>query len=226
MKTKIKSIVLSNVKFRDNSLIISVLSDKLSKIQIFASGIYNKKQNLAGTVDFFSVSNMVINKSKNTFYLTESDLLLKSKFDYNNFNKYILCNLVSEIIDKSIPEGYYIPNLYEMTEMLIYMLNDGADPFILTEAWILKYCALHGYRLDNMLENHEDFKFIFNKEDLEIAIKLMKTKFQSIIDSKIKIEDRFLMSVISFLKFCFDFSILNSEKFIKEAIYVRQNNYK
>ena len=102
---KTKAIVLKTIPFKESSLITSLLTDKLGKIKVLAKGIRRPKSKLCGTLEPFSLDEIIFYKREFKEMYTLSDASVLEGFDHirSQPGSVHAAMVFCEFFDKTLP---------------------------------------------------------------------------------------------------------------------------
>ncbi len=169
MNIKDEGIVLKEMRFRETSKIVTILTKNHGKIQGMARGAYKPKSQLTVHTQPFSYNNYIFFKGRNFYYINQADIIDSFYAIRENVNRVVYGYYLLELADKSILEGdesYKLFLLLRKGLKILSKLDKHFLKFIL--AYELKFISFLGYKplLDNcIICGEKDLKgFKFNIE--------------------------------------------------------------
>lgn len=171
-----RAIVLRRTNYNEADRILRLLTP-LGQRNVMAKGVRREKSKLAGGIELFAISDIVINTGKGDLGILTSSRLVKfhrhilEDYDRLQFG-YEAINLVtraSEDIDE--------PAWYEVLSEVYAGLDDSSVPLQLIQTWFyLHYAQLTGYELNlerdvlgNPLDESRTYMYDINERGLRHA---------------------------------------------------------
>lgn len=144
---KSEAIVLKEVRYKDNSKILTIYTKEYGKIAVMASGAYRAKSQLIATTQVFSYSEYHLNKGRGILYLNQADLInsfysIRERMERVTYGYYML-----ELVEKSLPEEQGNEKIFLLLEKglrVLSKLNKNFLQFII--AYELKFISFLGYK--------------------------------------------------------------------------------
>ncbi|MDO4594172.1 MAG: DNA repair protein RecO [Tissierellia bacterium] len=142
----IEGFVLREIKYKETSKIIEVFTKDLGRISIIANSVEKKnRENLASTLRF-TKSRYELRKSRDMYYLKNSDLLNGYKKSFKNFDIIVYKSVISDLLLRTIDEidreyvFRLLDNTYEAFEK-----SDCKFSYIFL-SFLLKYISFIGFK--------------------------------------------------------------------------------
>lgn len=144
--SKTFGIVLSWIKYKESSKIVTVFTEDLGKISIMAQGSLKPKSQLLAITEVFSKSHFELKKGKSFYYIESAELensnfQLRQDIDRLAYGFYIL-----ELVERSMPEGEPSSRIFGMLDKALSELSVSEQPLLQTVAFELKMISILGYR--------------------------------------------------------------------------------
>lgn len=143
---KTEGIILSELRFRDTSKILTIYTKELGKISVMARGAYRPKSRILASTQPFSYNEFQFSKGKNFYYIRQIDIIdtfynIRNKIERIAYGFFIL-----ELLDKSVIEekNEKIFKLLVKALNILSSMNSGFLKFIVS--YELKYISFLGYR--------------------------------------------------------------------------------
>lgn len=152
--TRTKAIVLRRLNYGEADRILHLLTPG-GRINAMARGVRREKSKLAGGIELFAVSDVVVGQSRGDLKVLTSARLVQfyrhilEDYDRMQFGYEVLKQVsrASESLDE--------PEWYEISEEVLHALDTVAVPMSLTQAWFyLRVAGLVGYELNTQLDIH------------------------------------------------------------------------
>ena len=161
------AIVLNTFNIKEKSKILKVFSRKFGKIDIIYSN-KNPLQEKTNILDIFSEIYININISNDYIYLLDYEII-NSFYRLRNQNMNILySNLIFDLIDLAFPMYYTDVKIYDLTIKFLETIENKKNKYFLVLAYILKFLAFLGYRLNfnncNNCGNNNDDSYYYSIE--------------------------------------------------------------
>ncbi|NLY21233.1 MAG: DNA repair protein RecO [Tissierellia bacterium] len=200
-----EGIILSQIKHKESSKILNVLTKDLGKIQIYAQGALKPKSELLLVSEQFSKSELSLTKSRNFYYIKHSSLINPHLGLRKDINKIMIGKYLLELADKTLAVDLGFEKIYDLLSTGLDYLEriDSKDILKFLITYEIKYISFLGYRpILNECSNcgSKDYermyfnngfgglvcaqcvlgtdKFVkLSKEDIEILNKMLYTKF-------------------------------------------------
>lgn len=166
MNIKDEGIVLKELRFKETSKIVTILTKRHGKIKGMARGAYRPKSQLTVNTQPFSYNNYILFKGRNFYYINQADIIESFYTIRENVNRVVYGHYLLELADKSILEGdesYKLFLLLRKGLKILSKLDKSFLKFIL--AYELKFISFLGYKplLDSCIicgkEYLHNFKF-------------------------------------------------------------------
>lgn len=143
---KTSGIVLSGIKFKESSKILTVYTRELGKIKVLGQGVMKPKSKGIASTEVFSHSEFDLKKGKsfyyiNSVYLIDSYHNLRNSMDTLFFGFYML-----ELMDKTIHDEEKNPVLFDLLNKALLAMKNGEEPLLILVAFQLKFVSFMGYR--------------------------------------------------------------------------------
>lgn len=144
---RIRAIVLRRTNYGEADRIIQLLTPE-GKRSVIARGVRREKSRLAGGIELFAISDIVIQKGKGDLGILSSARLVRfyrhilEDYDRLQFGYEVIKQIgkASEMVDE--------PEWYDALAQLLEALDSKQVPLQLTQTWFyLRYAGLLGYEL-------------------------------------------------------------------------------
>lgn len=142
-----RAIVLRRTNYGEADRILQLLTPE-GKRSVIARGVRREKSKLAGGIELFAITDIVISEGRGELGILTSARLIQyyahilEDYDTMQFGYEVIKQVAraSEMVGES--------EWYEMTTEILIALNDKTTPLQLIETWFyLRYAALLGYEL-------------------------------------------------------------------------------
>lgn len=145
--TRTRAIVLRRTNYGEADRIVQLLTP-LGKKSVVARGVRREKSKLAGGIELFAVSDVVINEGKGELGILTSARLVE--FYRHILEDYDTMQFGYEAIKQvgRAVETVNEPEWFDLLAEVLHALNDGSIPRQLVQTWFyLRYAALMGHEL-------------------------------------------------------------------------------
>ena len=145
--TRTRAIVLRRTNYSEADRVVQILTPE-GKRSVIARGVRREKSRLAGGIELFAISDVVIQKGKGDLGILSSARLVEffrhilDDYDRMQFGYEVIKQIgkASEMVDE--------PEWYDTLLHVLEALNNSAVPLQLIQAWFyLRYAGLLGYEL-------------------------------------------------------------------------------
>lgn len=145
--TRTRAIVLRRTNYGEADRVVQVLTPE-GKRSVIARGVRREKSRLAGGIELFAISDVVIQKGKGDLGILSSARLVDffrhilEDYDRMQFGYEVIKQIgkASEMVDE--------PEWYDTLLQVLEALNNSAASLQLIQAWFyLRYAGLLGYEL-------------------------------------------------------------------------------
>ncbi|MBM2820723.1 MAG: recO [Candidatus Berkelbacteria bacterium] len=128
---KLKGIILKRTNLNEADRILTIFTDKLGKIKTIAKGIRKQHSHLAGHLEPFCLTNLVIAKGRNLDIIIEAETIecfydLRNNLKQTNASYYL-----SEVIDNFTVEHESHPDIFLLLLNVLNHTNDIKQDLLL-----------------------------------------------------------------------------------------------
>ncbi len=150
---KEEAIVLRAYDLGEADRILVLLTSDSGLIRAVAKGVKRTKSKFGGRLEPFNRIKVVLHRGRNLHTVTQAEVLDPHGKIREDFRRYLFGEVILEAVEKGVEEGQVIPRLYPAVGITLKVLETG-PPLSLACAFLLKFCALIGYRpqLDQCLQ--------------------------------------------------------------------------
>ncbi len=210
---KTRGIVLRTFPFKESSLFCSIFTEKFGKLKLIAKGARRPKSKICGTLEPFTLSEVIFYKRETKEIYTISDAIVIENFPTirTSESKFTACELICEFIDKTTVLEE--PNKQLFEEMLGFFEKVSGIEEKIAGFWailmlfkLFKSAGLEP-NLDDCVKCHNP---IFEKHKINFSISAGGVVCESHFDaSVIKIDPEWLKTIINAKNGVFPYSIDN-----------------
>lgn len=147
MYKKIEGIVLKELRFKETSKILTILTPHQGKIFAIARGAYRPKSQIVGTTQPFSYNRFVLFKGKNFYYINQIDPIESYYSIRENMHRLLYGSYMLELADSSILEGEENVRVFLLLKKGLKVLSDTEKDFVkFIAAYEMKFISFLGYK--------------------------------------------------------------------------------
>lgn len=143
---KTSGIVLSGIKFRESSKILTVYTRELGKIKVMGQGVMKPKSEGIASTEVFAHSEFDLKKGRNFYYINSVYLIDSYHNLRNSMDTLFLGFYILELMDKTIHEEEHNPILFDLLNKALIAIKNGEEPLLIAVAFQLKFVSFMGYR--------------------------------------------------------------------------------
>ena len=125
---KTEAIVIKRTNLGEADRIITFLSPTEGKFKAVARGVRRIKARMAGHLELFSRTGLMVAKGRRLDVITSARLVSYPESLLNNFGALQKGYLLAEIVDKLLDEHEPHPDSYSLLQECLQALSEGADP--------------------------------------------------------------------------------------------------
>lgn len=147
MYKKIEGIILKELRFKETSKILTILTPHQGKISAIARGAYRPKSQIVGTTQPFSYNRFVLFKGKNFYYISQIDPIESYYSIRENMNRLLYGSYMLELVDSSILEGEENAKIFLLLKKGLKVLSNTEKDFAkFIAAYEMKFISFLGYK--------------------------------------------------------------------------------
>lgn len=124
---KTEAIVLRKNKLLQKDLHITLFTEEIGKISAFAKGIKNITSRRAPHIQTGNLVNIVLNKSKNTYYLQQSQLRSGFSQIKDSSEKIDAMYIMFFLLDRLLPEDQKELEVYNKTKIFLITVSKSRE---------------------------------------------------------------------------------------------------
>ncbi|QQK07671.1 DNA repair protein RecO [Miniphocaeibacter halophilus] len=144
-----RAIVLNTFNIKEKNKIIKVFSKNFGKMDLIYKDNKLGSLNNASQLDIFSEAFLNVYISKEYAYLIDYELISTRYKLRKNSLKILYGNVIIELLEKIFPMYFIEDKIYDLTlKVLDNLENKDNNGYLLVLAYILKFLAYTGYKLD------------------------------------------------------------------------------
>jgi DNA repair protein RecO (recombination protein O) len=148
---KTKAIVLKSYKLGEADKIIKLFSQNSGPIDGIAKGSRKLKSRFGGRLELFNFLDLELTTGRNLDIITQAELIKTFKNIPLDFNKYLFCQLISEVVLKThFTDTESSPSLFKLIYVCFNEIDSiGSDDIYATEKvatfFLAKFLKITGY---------------------------------------------------------------------------------
>jgi len=172
---KTKALVLNTMPFKESSLIASLLTEKSGKIKVLAKGVRRPKSKLCGTLELFSLDEIIFYKRELKEIYTLSDAVIIDNFEEirSHPEKVNAAVVLCEFFDKTLPLEERDDDSFFLLSHFLKKLQATNESVVksLALCYLLKALSGAGVRphMANCVRCHEPITYDNKKIDFSIS---------------------------------------------------------
>lgn len=144
---KVNGIVLKEMKYKDNSKILTIFTRELGKISVLARGVNNPKSKFIANTQVFSQNEYQLFKGKSFYYIQDAYLVDSFYEIRNDIDRMIYGSYILELADKSVEQDQENIKLFDLLEKALEVLSKQENHYLeFILAYELKFISFLGYR--------------------------------------------------------------------------------
>lgn len=144
---KTEGIILSELRYRDTSKILTIYTRELGKISVMAKGAYRPKSKLLASTQPFSYNEFQFSKGKNFYYINQIDIIDTFYNIRNKMERLVIGFFILELLDKSMIEEEENEKIFLLALKSLKVLTDLDGGYLkFLTSYELKYISFLGYR--------------------------------------------------------------------------------
>ena len=213
---KTKGIILKRSNFGEADRLVTILTENHGKIRVLAKGSRKIKSKLAGHLELFCLSKIILAEGRNLDIVTDAKITKCFLNLRGNLAATHLANYLAEVIDKMTDEGERHAEIFVLMEELLDEIDGENTPLVISY-FELKFLTELGYEPQvyhcvlckkDLIDGKNYFSFTesgvvcpkCHNHDLEISIdtiKLMRLFLKHRLDylKKVNINDKLLKQI-------------------------------
>ncbi len=126
--------------------ILIIFTDRVGKLSVVAKGVRRTKSRLAGHLEPFCRSSLLIAKGRNLDIVTQASLIEPFRNIHQNENLIAYAGYFADLLDLFSVEGQENHRAYELLLGTLDRLNTGTDPFVASLIFEFRLLALMGFK--------------------------------------------------------------------------------
>ena len=127
-----RSIIIKSMDYRESDKLVTVFSEKESKLRGIARGIKKPGSSLRACIQPFCHSLLFFHRGKELDLITQGRLLDFYGNSREDIDRTLYCVYLMELLDKALMDRMAMPRLYRLTLAVLEEINNkGLNPLIL-----------------------------------------------------------------------------------------------
>lgn len=150
MNERTTGIVMKQIEYRENDALLTVLTKEYGKLSLVVKGIKKMTSKNAVSCMPYCISEFVLDyqDDKSMFTIKNGSLIESNRKIQEDLVKMGVAQVLTELIDKSIPQGYLDEetneNFYELLALSLKRLNDENENGLLLSLFIAQVLSYLG----------------------------------------------------------------------------------
>jgi DNA repair protein RecO (recombination protein O) len=140
------AIVIGRLNLGEADRILTLLTPDYGKLRVSIRGVRKIKSRLAGHVELFSQTTLMLAKGKNLDVVTSAEMVRSVDGLLDRPERLDLAYLMATMFDRLSLEGEAQPELYALADEFLLALDGEADPRLLELGLKLRLLATLGYQ--------------------------------------------------------------------------------
>lgn len=128
---KTKGIILKRTNLNEADRILTILTSERGKIKIIAKGIRKIKSKLAGSLELFCLTDLIVAEGRNLDIVCGAEIKKSFMILRKNFGPTSSAYFLAEIIDKNLAEDQKHEEVFDLFLVCLEQLNEKNEPLIL-----------------------------------------------------------------------------------------------
>jgi len=147
MYKKTEGIILREMRFKETSKILTILTPYHGKISAIARGVYRPKSQMVGTTQPFAYNKFILYKGKNFYYVVQIDSIESYYSIRENINRMLFGSYMLELADTSVLEEEENVKIFMLLKKGLEVLSNTEVEFTkFITAYELKFISFLGYK--------------------------------------------------------------------------------
>ncbi|HLC38539.1 MAG TPA: DNA repair protein RecO [Patescibacteria group bacterium] len=145
---KDSGIIIRGRDFFEADKILTILTGKRGKIRAIAKGIRKPTAKLAGNLELFSYSNLILIEGRNLEIVASAEIIESFKNIKKDLKKTSAAFIICELLDKLLNEKESQRRVFFQTLAAFHKLNssEGLDLKLIIDYFMINILAILGYR--------------------------------------------------------------------------------
>lgn len=144
MQYKTRGIILKRSNFSEADRIVTILTSEYGKIRVLAKGSRKIKSKLAGHLELYCLSSLILAEGRNLDIITDAKITKCYLNLRKNLSATHVANYLAEVVDKMLPEEENHLEIFELLEELLDEVN-AENSALLIPYFELKLLSYLGY---------------------------------------------------------------------------------
>ncbi len=147
MYRKVEGIILKEMRFKETSKILTILTPQYGKISAIARGAYRPKSQIVGITQPFAYNRFVFFKGRNFYYISQIDPIESYYSVRESMNRLLYGSYMLELADSSILEGEENIKIFLLLKKGLKVLSNLTRDFVkFITAYEMKFISFLGYK--------------------------------------------------------------------------------
>jgi DNA repair protein RecO (recombination protein O) len=142
----VEGVVLRRRDLGEADRILTVFTDRVGKVSVVAKGVRRTKSRLAGHLEPFCRSSLLIAKGRNLDIVTQASLIEPYRNLHQNETLIAYAGYFADLLDLFSVEGQENHRVYELYIDTLDHLDQGVDPFVTSVIFEFRLLDLMGFK--------------------------------------------------------------------------------
>src|SRR5438874_12347061 len=125
---KSEAIVIKRINLGEADKILTVFTPSFGKLRVVAKGVRKVSSRLAGHVELFTRSQMLLAKGRNLDIVTQSETVDAFRPLHDDLSRLARASYAAELLDKLTPDALENYPAYKLIVETFQLLSTDADP--------------------------------------------------------------------------------------------------
>lgn len=147
VQEKTQGNILRLLNYGEADLIITFLSGRLGKLKGIAKGARKSRKRFANTLEIFSLSEIIFSRRESTGLAIIEDSQIIDHYGRirDDLEKTLIASYMTELVDHFTPEGKSNPDIYELFNSYLHLLDNHPLNRAITHFFELKLLKVAGF---------------------------------------------------------------------------------
>lgn len=161
---KSEAVILKRINLGEADKILTIFTPNFGKLRVVAKGVRKVTSRLAGHVELFTRSQMLLAKGRNLDIVTQSETIDAHRPMHDDLSRLARASYAAELLDKLTPDALESYPSYKLTVEVFQLLSSDPDPDRVLRWFELQLLGYLGYapELTRWVECHNELAPVVN----------------------------------------------------------------
>ncbi len=161
---KSEAVVIKRMNLGEADKILTIFTPNFGKLRVVAKGVRKVTSRLAGHVELFTRSQMLLAKGRNLDIVTQSETVDAYRPMHDDLSRLAHASYAAELLDKLTPDALESYPSYKLTVEVFQLLSTDHDPDKALRWFELQLLGYQGYapELTRCVECHNELAPVVN----------------------------------------------------------------